>query len=66
MNEIAYMMPCSLAEIWLLVLRTVFMLFKIKLSISYNVEVLLEVRTGIHIQLLLLNISVISAEDLGD
>lgn len=47
-------------------LRTVFMLFKIKLSISYNVEVLLEVRTGIHIQLLLLNISVISAEDLGD
>lgn len=59
-------MPCSLAEIWLLVLRTVFMLFKIKLSISYNVEVLLEVRTGIHIQLLLLNISVISAEDLGD
>lgn len=48
-NEIAYIMLCSPGKIWLLVLPAVFMLFKMKLSISYNSEVLLEVRTGIHI-----------------
>lgn len=60
------MMPCSLGDIRLLVLPTLFMLFKIKLSIFYNLEVLLKVRTGIRIQLLFFSISVISAEELGD
>jgi len=40
------MMPCLLGEIWLLVHPAVFMLFKMELP---NLEVLLELWTGIHI-----------------
>lgn len=41
------------------------MLSKIKLSTSYNLKTLLEVTTGIDIQVLVFNVSVISAEELG-
>lgn len=60
------MLPCLLGEICLLVLSAVLMLFKIKLSFSYNLRTLLEVRTRIDIYVLVFNISVISAEELGD
>lgn len=60
------MLPCLGGETCLLVLSTLLVLLKIKLSISYYLKTLLEGTTEIDIQVLVFNISVMNAEELGD
>lgn len=60
------MLPRLGAEFCLLVLSAGLVFLKIELSISYNLKTLLEVMIKMDIQVLVFNISVISAEELGD